>query len=396
MLLARMSRFVQRALIGVVLGVLLYVGAVLYVDLGRITAALDGYAWSAVLLALLLASVNYLLRFLKWELCLGWLHVRGDGPDDAPGLTRGRSLLIYLAGLSMSVTPGKIGEVLRSYLLHLSDGVPFARTAPIVIADRLTDLVALVVLSLVGVSQFREYLPIVLITLALVVAGVVILGTPRLCRGLLTLLARIPGLAPLTARAGALVDSSAALLRLRPLLILSLISVLGWGLECVGYWLIVRGLVGAEASLSLCTFLWSTTTLIGALSFLPGGLGATEGSLAVLVNRLALGVSQPAALATTLLIRACTLWYGELVGGLALAALVRQNPNKPTAPTDPQIARAPTDSNHGSPDHALHDHRRLRHQPPPLLGGLLRRRIQRRAIHASEDRSRGIGGQAGG
>lgn len=325
-----MSRFVQRALIGVVLGVLLYVGAVLYVDLGRIREALTGYAWSAVLFALLLSSTNYLLRFLKWELCLGWLAVRGDGPDDAPHLTRGRSLLIYLAGLSMSVTPGKVGEVLRSYLLRLTDGVPFTRTAPIVVADRLSDLVALVILSALGVSQFREYLPVVLVTLALVIAGVIVLGTPRLARGLLALLARLPGLARLSARAEALVDSSAALLRLRPLLVLSLISVLGWGLECVGYWLIVRGLVGAGASLGLCTFLWSTTTLIGALSFLPGGLGATEGSLAVLVARLASGVSQAAALATTLLIRACTLWFGELVGGLALAVLVRKLPPAPT------------------------------------------------------------------
>ena len=335
MLAARMSRFVQRALIGVVLGVLLYVGAVLYVDLGRVTAALAGCAWSAVVFALLLSSVNYLLRFLKWELCLGWLGVRGPGPEDAPGLTYRRSLLIYLAGLSMSVTPGKVGEVLRSYLLRLTDGVPFSRTAPVVVADRLTDLVALVVLSLVGVSQFQEYLPIVLITLALVVAGVVVLGTPRLCLALLRLLARLPGLAKLSARAEALVDSSAALLRLRPLLLLSLISVVGWGLECVGYWLIVRGLVGAEASLALCTFLWSTTTLIGALSFLPGGLGATEGSLAVLVARLATGVSQPAALATTLLIRACTLWYGELVGGVALAVLVRKAPPAPAVAPDP-------------------------------------------------------------
>ncbi len=331
-----MSRFVQRALIGVVLGVLLYVGAVLYVDLGRIRDALAGYEWSAVLFALLLSSANYLLRFLKWELCLGWLDVRGSGPGDAPGLTRGRSLLIYLAGLSMSVTPGKVGEVLRSYLLRLTDGVPFTRTAPIVIADRLSDLVALVVLSALGVSQFREYLPVVLVTLVLVIAGVVVLGTPRLCRGLLAQLARLPGLARISARAEALVDSSAALLRLRPLLVLSLISVLGWGLECVGYWLIVRGLVGAEASLALCTFLWSTTTLIGALSFLPGGLGATEGSLAVLVARLAGGVSQAAALATTLLIRACTLWYGELVGGLALAILIRSSPRAPTpAPAPP-------------------------------------------------------------
>jgi uncharacterized membrane protein YbhN (UPF0104 family) len=321
-----MSRFVQRALIGVVLGVLLYVAAVLYVDLGRVRAALEGYAWSMVAAALGLSSVNYLLRFLKWELCLGWLGVRGSGPEDAPGLTRGRSLIIYVAGLSMSVTPGKIGEVLRSYLLRLTDGVPFSRTAPVVVADRLTDLVALVILSLVGVLQFQQYLPVVVVTLVIVAAGVIVLGTPRLCLAAIAAVAKLPGLGKLAVRAGALVDSSAALLRLRRLTVLSAISVVGWGLECIGYWCIVHGLVGAQASLQLCTFLWSTTTLIGALSFLPGGLGATEGSLAVLVGQLAIGVSPPAALATTLLIRACTLWYGEVVGGVALAALVRRTP----------------------------------------------------------------------
>ena len=98
-----MSRYVQRALIGVVLGVLLYVGAVLYVDLGRMQVALGGYAWSMVAVALLLSSVIYLLRFIKWELCLGWLAVRGNGPEDAPGLTRGRSLLIYLGIIAIYV-----------------------------------------------------------------------------------------------------------------------------------------------------------------------------------------------------------------------------------------------------------------------------------------------------
>jgi uncharacterized membrane protein YbhN (UPF0104 family) len=211
-------------------------------------------------------------------------------------------------------------------LLRLTDGVPFSRTAPVVVADRLTDLVALVILSLVGVLQFQQYLPVVVATLVIVTAGVVVLGTPRLCHAAIAAAAKLPGLGKLAVRAGALVDSSAALLRLRRLTVLSAISVVGWGLECVGYWCIVHGLVGAQASLQLCTFLWSTTTLIGALSFLPGGLGATEGSLAVLVGQLAIGVSPPAALATTLLIRACTLWYGEVVGGVALAALVRRTP----------------------------------------------------------------------
>lgn len=331
-----MHRMIRRALVGAVLGALIYLVAVLYVDAQKTGEALAGFSWGAVAAALGLSSVNYLLRFWKWELCLGWLGVRAPGPGGAPTLTRGRSLLIYVAGLSMSVTPGKIGEVLRSLLLKQTDGVPFTRTAPVVIADRLTDLVALVLLSLVGVLQFREYLPVVVVTMALVIAGVIVLGTPRLCHGLLRLLGRLPVIGGLAARAGHLVESSATLLRLRSLAILSLLSVIGWGLECVGYWLILRGFAGVSVSLELCTFLWATTTLIGALSFLPGGLGATEGSLGILVSRLAIGVNQPIALASTLLIRACTLWYGEAVGGLALAWLIHRHgqPGEATTPVE--------------------------------------------------------------
>ncbi|MCA9718319.1 MAG: flippase-like domain-containing protein [Myxococcales bacterium] len=318
-----MNRFIRRALIGVVLGIVLYVAWVLWSDTARVAEAVRGYSWSAVLIALGLSSVNYLLRFAKWELCLSWLDVRGDGPGDAPQLTVTRSLLIYVAGLSMSVTPGKIGEVLRSWLLRTTDGVQFTRTAPVVIADRLTDFIALVLLSLVGISEFQEYLPVVYVSIALVVIGVIILGSPRLCHAILGALSRLPGIGRVAGAITRLIDSSATLMRLRYLAVLSALSVVGWGLECLGYYVILHGFLGVDASLTLCTFLWSVTTLIGALSFLPGGLGATEGSLALLIARLGVGVSSEIALASTVLIRGCTLWYGELVGALALVLVVR-------------------------------------------------------------------------
>ena len=309
----------RRTLYGVAAGVLLYVGAMIYFDLGPVRDTLQGYPWWVFGVALLASATNYLLRFVKWELALGWLDVR----KDAPGLTRGRSLMIYLAGLSMSVTPGKVGEVLRSVLLKSSDGVAFSRTAPIVVADRLTDLVALVVLSLVGIAQFPKYLPIVGVTLALVVGGVVVLGSPTLLRRCLAVGRKLPLVGGAVAKADGLVESTTLLLRLRYLLVLSVLSVLGWGLECVGFWLIVDGFADVDASLATCTFLWSAGTLVGALSFLPGGLGATEGSLVVATTQLVRGVTQPVALAATLLGRIATLWFGEIVGGVALALFLR-------------------------------------------------------------------------
>ena len=126
-----MSALLRRSLIGVGLGVIVYALAIIWFDAERVSAALEQFQWWVFPMAIGASCLNYLLRFAKWELCLGWLEIRGDKEGDAPTLTRRRSLLIYLAGLSMSVSPGKVGEVLRSVLLRASDGVAFARTAPL-------------------------------------------------------------------------------------------------------------------------------------------------------------------------------------------------------------------------------------------------------------------------
>lgn len=314
-----MNKMLRRTLYGVALGVLLYVGAMIYFELGPVQDALLGYPWWLFAVAIGLSATNYLLRFVKWELALGWLDVRKDAPE----LTRTRSLVIYLAGLSMSVTPGKVGEVLRSVLLKSSDGVAFSRTAPIVVADRLTDLVALVLLSLVGITMFPQVWPVVAITVVLVVAGVVVLGSPRMLHACIDVGGKLPLVGRFVAKAKGLVESTATLLKLRYLVVLSALSVLGWGLECVGFWLIVDAFSDVDASVLTCTFLWSAGTLVGALSFLPGGLGATEGSLVVATQTLVRGVTQPVALAATLLGRVATLWFGEIVGGIALGIFLR-------------------------------------------------------------------------
>lgn len=314
-----MSTLLRRTLYTVAAGIVLYVAAVIWFDARPVADTLVGYPWWVFGAALLASSTNYLLRFAKWELSLGWLGVR----KSAPGLTRGRSLVIYLAGLSMSITPGKVGEVLRSMLLKASDGVPFTRTAPIVVADRLTDLIALVLLSLVGLVDHEEYTPYVLVTAGFVALGIVVLGSPRLLGGLLDLMSRLPRVDRVVARARPFVDSSATLLRPGPLLWLTALSVVGWGLECVGFWLILNAFAGVSATLSQCAFLWAMGTLVGAISLLPGGLVATEGSLVIATTHFIAGATQAVAVAAALLGRIATLWFGELVGGVALAIFLR-------------------------------------------------------------------------
>ena len=303
---------------------ILYAAGALWFGVDEIKDSLGTMDPSGFLIALVMSSVAYLFRFLKWELSLRWLNVR-QGPLHHP-LTLQASFSIFLAGLSMSVTPGKLGEVVRSSLLKSNHGVPFTNTAPFVVADRAADVIALVCFCLLGLGTIAGITGYVWAAAILVACGVILLGNRTLSAKLTAMLARIPRLARFSDRIEGLLESARVLLHPSRLAVLSLLSLFAWGLECVGYAFILNALPGIDVSVRLCLLLWSSTTLIGAISFLPGGLGATEGSLAVLSMQLVAGLGTHAALASTFAIRAATLWYGEIIGAIALWRCIVRSP----------------------------------------------------------------------
>src|SRR5438270_3713265 len=92
----------------------------------------------------------------------------------------------------MTMTPGKVGEWLKSYLLLQRWGVPLGTSAPIILAERLTDGVAMLLLALGGLLAYgvgREL--VVLIAIAALVF-VVLTQLPVVRDGLLSLAERLP------------------------------------------------------------------------------------------------------------------------------------------------------------------------------------------------------------
>jgi uncharacterized protein (TIRG00374 family) len=109
------------------------------------------------------------------------------------------------------------------------------------------------------------------------------------------------------------------LLNWRILLISTLLSLVSWGCECFAFYYVLTGLglEGTALLLLQATFIFAASTLFGLVSFLPGGLGASEVSSAGLLIAL-LGVSASVATAATIIIRFCTLWFGVSLGVGAL------------------------------------------------------------------------------
>src|SRR5262245_53538578 len=102
---AEVSKLVRRLVLVVLLGVLIYAVLVVARGVGSVAATFRGYAWWTFGAACTLAFTNYLLRFLKWEYYLAVLGIRG--------VPKGESLLTFLSGFVLTVTPGKVGEVFK-------------------------------------------------------------------------------------------------------------------------------------------------------------------------------------------------------------------------------------------------------------------------------------------
>jgi len=311
------SRLRSRLLLSLLFSVLVFAGLAFYGDLPQVGQALAGFPWLLLLPILLLTFLNYLLRALKFHYFLACIGVRN--------VTFWQSCLLFFAGLSMVITPGKVGEWVKSYLLRELAGVAIARSAPIIIAERLTDGIAMLLLALGGLLAFQVAWPVALGSVALFGAILALVRARPVAEAALAVAARLPLLARRVGALRAMYESTQDLFSWRSLGLAVPLGFVSWGGECLALYLVYLGL-GQEPSAELllqAAFILAISTLAGALLLLPGGLGAAEGGITGL-SQLLVGLGRDGAVAATLLIRLGTLWFGVAVGAAALLLLLRR------------------------------------------------------------------------
>ena len=299
-----MRRWIWIAIVvAICVAVLLMVG-----DMRALGDRLGSFAWRAFALALALALANYAVRFVRWQVYLRHQQV---------AVPPGSSALVFGAGLSLAITPAKLGELVKSYLLRELHGTPAARTAPIVIAERVTDFIALLLIAVVGVAVYGVETLLVVVAAGLVAAGLVLLAWPRPTRALIDLVTTPRFTRRFRGSLHEMYDGLASLCGPRLLGLATALAVPAWACECVGFAAIVNAFPGAHVDLGMAMVIYAATTIAGALSFLPGGLGVTEGGMTILLVKSRL--DQATALDATLLTRLATLWFAVLIGVVCLA-----------------------------------------------------------------------------
>ncbi len=307
-----MSRRWLWLLVAVVIGV---AALSMFGDLDNLDQSLAGFGWWALFAALALALGNYVMRFFRWQLYLRRQDV------SVPVVS---SAIVFGAGLSLSITPAKLGELVKSFLLREMHDVPAPKTAPIVVAERVTDLIALLVLAIIGVAAYGVDPSLVIAASVAIGLGLVFLAWPTPTHAVIDLITKPARLRKLREPLHETLRGLGALCRPVPLILATVIAVPAWGLECVGFAVICNAFPGAHVDLGLAMVIYAGTTIAGALSFLPGGLGVTEGAMTVALVQGAAKLDPSTAVAATLLTRLATLWFAVVIGVVLLAVARRR------------------------------------------------------------------------
>ncbi len=313
----------RRLALSAVLGAVVLAGLSVFTDLRGVRQSFASFHWVALGAIMGWTVFNYVLRWAKWEY---YLRKLGFGA----GVSRLDSGLMFTSGMVMAVTPGKVGEVFKSYLLKRVNGTPIASSAPIVMAERLTDGLGMLLLMAAGLNLYPAARPLFWLLVMLGFAALAAVQYKPLAEWLLVRAANIRLTQRIAPQLRAFYASSFALLSWRLLLISTILSVISWFGECIALYYVLTGLgIPGDAQLLLiATFVFAASTLFGLVSFLPGGLGASEASSAGLLLLLVTGLSRGGAAAATVLIRFCTLWLGVSLGLVALLIFEQRHKNR--------------------------------------------------------------------
>ncbi len=349
-----MRKYRNQILLGILITISIYIGLLLLADnQGHLEAdgileKIQSFPLYLIPILILAQTLVIFFRFLEWHYYLGVIDARHR-------ISTKDSLIIFVATFIMVVSPGKAGELLKSVMLKIhttktkdglviEGGVPVARSAPIVIAERVVDGIAVIILMAVtlliagdslnlGTYQGIDYAvlsrTLIYSSSAIILTGLIVVQIQALAYFCLDILGYIPIIKRLQQPLTDFYESSREVFALKHVIPMSIVGLGVYGSSTLGFIIILYGF-GLDITWQLILqslFIVGVASAIGALSFVPNGAGVTEisntGMLLALVAPIQPIVTLPVAAAIAFIQGFFHKWFRVLVG-LTVAFIYRK------------------------------------------------------------------------
>lgn len=299
------------------LAILIYGVFLFYAEYKGVAFNLKSLNWTYIPVIVLSVLAAHSLALLRWIFLLRKLK------KEIPWK---KNLKIYLSSWAMFFAPAKSGELVKGFFLKKLYAVPYKESMPVIFIEMLTDLVSVVLFSLLGVYFFK-ILPLnKTIILFLVVVVLIILALMLLSfkTGVSWVIDRLKKVSFLKKRMEELEQMylTAGYLTRPGILIVSLLLGMGFWFffGLVLYFLFYA--FGVKLTILVPVAIFCLSTLIGFLSFIPAGIGVMEASTFVLL--ISQGVPETIAAVGLVLARIFTLWLGVAMGLFSLGSLNKE------------------------------------------------------------------------
>ncbi len=294
------------------MGVVVFAAIGMYADLAELKASISDFDFSYLPLILILAPMNYVLRYVKWNYYLKQLKIKVPQKINLP---------VFIAGLSMTITPAKVGEFFKSYLLREFSGIEMSKTMPLVLMERISDAIAMVILASIGAIAFQSGFAAIIACLLIIVLFVAAIRIKPFSMLIIRLLSKNRFLKRFADSFENFYTHTYELTRIDRLGVAVGIGTVSWFFEGLVVFFALKAF-GVDFSVLGSIFTVSVSSLVGALSMLPGGLIVAEGSILGVLQAL-FDIDKVLATATTIVTRVSTLWLGVVIGIIGLIVVQR-------------------------------------------------------------------------
>jgi len=227
-------------------------------------------------------------------------------------LSTKNSIILYLAGMSMIITPGGSGELIKSYYLKKQNGYSQSKTFPLVFVERFYDLLAIVSIIFFTLIFFQIFESFIVATFALGFLAVVYFSmrSKKFFSFLSKFFIKIPKLSKFVKN---IEESYSSFQSLTTSNIPKnwLLSLLAFGLDAIAVYFVFIGF-GLDFDFVFTTMINFSSLLFGVLTLVPAGIGVTEVSFVSFLTQE--GISLSLATSIIVMIRLTSIWFATGIG----------------------------------------------------------------------------------
>ena len=300
-------KFNKKFFVFLISSIIIYATFLIVSDLNKLSENIVDFKIEFLPLILSLVSAGWVALYFRWVLLLKNLKYSLPHKENFP---------IFLSGFALSVTPGKVGELLKSQLLKEKFDLPIKISAPIILIERFYNAIGIIIISIFGILVFDFSGIIILITTCLLILIFFILRSERLFHIFIQKISKISFLSKFSNSFMNSYDVIKESTRPKIFIISSILSAIYWIFESIAVYFILKSFGIDLLSIFDVIPTYATSIILGVASFIPAGLGVSESTLIGLLSLQGLTIST--AVSLTIFIRLLTLWYSVFIGFIAL------------------------------------------------------------------------------